>query len=46
MFFLNHSSVCFNAAKTWQTGWMNNGKQVNMNIGGSGATGYRQLLGN
>ena len=37
MSFLIHSSVCFNAAKSWQTGWFNN-KRVNMNIGGSGAT--------
>ena len=37
MSFLIHSSVCFNAAKSWQTGWFNY-KRVNMNIGGSGAT--------
>jgi len=29
--------VCFNAAKSWQTGWFND-KRVNMNIGGGGAT--------
>ena len=29
--------VCFNAAKSWQTGWFNE-KRVNMNIGGSEAT--------
>jgi len=29
--------MCFNAAKSWQTGWFNE-KRVNMNIGGSEAT--------
>lgn len=29
--------MCFNAAKSWQTGWFNS-KRVNMNIGGSAAT--------
>jgi len=29
--------VCFNAAKSWQTGWFND-KRVNMNIGDTGAT--------
>jgi len=29
--------MCFNAAKSWQTGWFDN-KRVNMNIGGTGAT--------